>query len=286
MVGDEPAGDVTHAERRELDALRRRAYGPDADILDDALALSRLRELEELARGRSPAVDLSAVSSASQAVSPADRAVRPGAPPPESSAFVGVVVTLTTPASRRGRPRRLWLTAATAVVAVLLGVAAWSGILRQPGEEPLGAPVEPPAAGDERNAVDQRRHLDDLRDAVLSLPGGEAIANRLIRDRLRPHGILYGRTVASGPTVDHAFCMIIADLPEPSITCTAADESDGKPVSVALPAWYSDAESDVFTGLGELVSYTMMPGGNVVAMPADLLDSAGRETETDSPRAE
>ena len=39
--------------------------------------------------------------------------------------------------------------------------------------------------------------------------------------------------------------------------------------SVLLPSWYSDTESDVFTGLGELISYTIMPGGGVVAVPAD-----------------
>jgi hypothetical protein len=279
VVGDEPAGDVTHAERRELDALRRRAYGPDADILDDALALSRLRELEELSRHRQFAVQLSAVSSANGPVAPE-------LPAPESYAFPGAGTAQTTSVSGRGRPRRIWLIAATALAAVLLAGTAWSEILRQPAEEPVVAPVEPAAAGDERSAVDHRAHLDDLRDAVLSLPGGEEVANRLIRDRLRPHGILYGRAVASGPTVDHAFCMIIADLPRASITCAAADNPDGKPVSVALPAWYSDAESDVFTGLGELVSYTMMPGGSVVAMPADLLHSAGMDAETDSPRAE
>jgi len=38
---------------------------------------------------------------------------------------------------------------------------------------------------------------------------------------------------------------------------------------VLLPSWYSDTESDVFTGLGELISYTLMPGGGVVAVPTD-----------------
>lgn len=34
----------------ELHALRERAYGPDADIVDDPVALTRLRELEDAAR--------------------------------------------------------------------------------------------------------------------------------------------------------------------------------------------------------------------------------------------
>ena len=38
------------AARAELEALRRRAFGPDADIHDDPAALARLIELEDLAR--------------------------------------------------------------------------------------------------------------------------------------------------------------------------------------------------------------------------------------------
>jgi hypothetical protein len=44
-------------------------------------------------------------------------------------------------------------------------------------------------------------------------------------------------------------------------------------VTVLLPAWYADADSDVFTGLGELVAYTLMPGGIVIAEPADSVDA-------------
>ena len=41
--------------KRELAELRSRAYGPDADIHLDANALSRLRELESMARADAPA---------------------------------------------------------------------------------------------------------------------------------------------------------------------------------------------------------------------------------------
>lgn len=99
-MGDEPLGDVTHGERRELDALRRRAYGPEADILGDAAALSRLSELEDRVRlerhpvepERDPAV------------------VRRGAPPPARTA--------------RGR---LSLIAGTVAAALVVGAVAWSG---------------------------------------------------------------------------------------------------------------------------------------------------------------
>lgn len=80
---------------------------------------------------------------------------------------------------------------------------------------------------------------------------------------------LFGRTVAGGRTVDDEFCMVIDDLPVSSITCIPVETAKAHPASVMLPAWYSDAESDLFTGLGRLVSYTLMPGGDIVAEPAD-----------------
>ena len=45
----------TDSSRDELAALRKRAYGPDADILDDPAALARLSELEEQAAAASAA---------------------------------------------------------------------------------------------------------------------------------------------------------------------------------------------------------------------------------------
>ncbi|MFF2486847.1 hypothetical protein ACFVSU_10625 [Microbacterium sp. NPDC058062] len=45
----------TDSSRDELAELRMRAYGPDADILDDPAALARLRELEEEAAAASAA---------------------------------------------------------------------------------------------------------------------------------------------------------------------------------------------------------------------------------------
>ena len=104
---------------------------------------------------------------------------------------------------------------------------------------------------------------------VSCLAGNEEVAGIMIRDQLKPYGILYGRTVGAGPTTDHRFCMIIADLPVSSVTCISIENAYANPVSVLLPSWYSDTESDVFTGLGELISYTLMPGGGVVAVPAD-----------------
>ena len=239
-MADEPRGAVTHAEQRELDALRRRAYGPDADILGDAQALSRLRDLEELVRA--PTRD-----------SPHDAVV-----PHEASA------------SRRTPRRHAGLIAGAVAAAIVFAAIVWSAVRGAPTHPVSAGPAQTAVSAIERGEVRDQRHLDDLRDEVLALPGSEAIANRMIRDQLRPHGILYGRVVGSGPTIDDEFCMIIADLPASSIRCVSV--ASASPVSVTIPSWYSDSESDLFTGLGELVSYTLLPGGGVVAVPADSLD--------------
>jgi len=53
---DAPRGSV-ELEEAELERLRRRAYGPDADIAGDAAAQARLSELEAAQRRQAPIVD-------------------------------------------------------------------------------------------------------------------------------------------------------------------------------------------------------------------------------------
>ena len=256
-------------EQSELDALRRRAYGPDADIYDDAGALARLIELEDLLRlDRAPRDEGAPVAEA-----PSPASSDPASPPP---AIVLVDDSSIRPASRGWHTG---LISATVVVAVLLGAAAWTATQVPATADLPSAYAKTAAVANERRAAGYEasydQYLGGLRDEVLALPGAEGMADRMIRDQLRPYGILYGRTVGAGPTVDGQFCMIIADLPSASITCISIENAYANPVSIALPAWYSDAESDVFTGLGELISYTLMPGGGVVAVPADSPGAAG-----------
>ena len=274
-VGDEPSGDVAHAEMTELDALRRRAYGPDADIFSDAEALLRLSVLEERVRRTrypSPAAAPPPSPRAAENAEPdaGSPAVPPQATPDEPS-----------PPLAPGRRAPRWhsaLVAATAAVALLLGGTEWTAA-RLSAAEALAAENARIAASvnEQRDAsyrASYRLYIEGLRDDVLTLAGTERISDRMIRNQLRPHGLLYGRTVGVGPTLDHRFCMIIADLPEASITCIPVENAYANPVTVLLPAWYADADSDVFTGLGELVAYTLMPGGIVIAEPADAADVA------------
>lgn len=74
---DVPSGPVEFEESNELEFLRRRAYGPDADIAGDTVAQARLSELEAAQR-RPPAPSVDAVATAS--ASPPERIPVPAHP--------------------------------------------------------------------------------------------------------------------------------------------------------------------------------------------------------------
>lgn len=269
----------------ELDALRRRAYGPDADIFADADALARLTELEEQVRR-----DRSSLSEEPARDAAVDASPEPSTTEPPASAVARTAAPAEIVAVSPARAPRWHVTliAATAAVALLLGGAAWSNARAPVTDGDVANPAEAAELNSERDAAyraSYRMYLEGLRDEALSLPGSEDVADRMIRASLRPYGILYGRTVAVGPTTDHRFCMIIADLPAASVTCIPVENAYANPVTVALPAWYSDADSDLFTGLGELVAYTLMPGGSVVAEPADA-GAADAAVDADVPVVE
>ena len=263
----------------ELDALRRRAYGPDADIFGDPGALARLDELEERVRpGRFPVRAAAATAPPAQArTQPTHTAPEPyGDAPAATSPPLPAAVTPHSPSRRRAPRLHGAFVAATAAVALLLGGAAWSADRRGEAEARAAENARIAATVNEQREASYRAsyrlYIDGLREDVLTLAGAEGMADRMIRDQLRPHGLLYGRTVGVGPTLDHRFCMIIADLPAASITCIPIENAYANPVTVLLPAWYADADSDLFTGLGEPVAYTLMPGGIVIAEPADTAD--------------
>ena len=251
-------------EQPELEALRRRAYGPDADIHDDADALARLVELEELVRlERAPR----------EAPSPDEESTLAEAEASELSAPPAAVLVGGDSSGPRSPRWHTGLVTATAVVAVLLGGAAWTAAQVPSADARPAGHAKTAAVATERRAAGYEAgydlYLDGLREEVLTLAGTQDIADLMIRDQLRPYGILYGRTVGVGPTTDNRFCMIIEDLPASAVTCISIENAYANPVSVTLPSWYTDADSDVFTGLGELISYTLMPGVVVVAVPAD-----------------
>ena len=108
------AATPTHERSRELADLRRRAYGPDADIQRDPEALRRLHELEELALPPDP--DTLAPSEPPEPAAVDDP---PGAAS-DSTAGGSEPVAAAEPA-RWWHSRRLWLVAA---VSLTFGLAA------------------------------------------------------------------------------------------------------------------------------------------------------------------
>jgi hypothetical protein len=159
MDGDtpEPTADAdVEAERRELDALRARAYGPDADISDDPIALARLRQLEERSR---PAPLSTAPVHPTEGSATADPAFASGSPsltgptsadpPPsrsesrEAEASAPPAAAASVPPSRRMSWHTSLVVAVAAVSAVVAIAIAGGGMA---GSGPAASPT-PSAIG-------------------------------------------------------------------------------------------------------------------------------------------
>jgi len=258
----------------ELAALRRRAYAADADIAADPVAQARLAELEELARlGR--AADASQVEAHS-----VEARVEESTPAPAPGT---ITVTAFAPAiPRPGRPR--WhtaLVAGTAVVAVALGVSAWS---ERPSAAPTANPASEAVADPASEAVEAFRDvediqwgssseaymefLDSLRDDVLAGASPHLLARRIIRDELRPYGGMNGRAVWAGPTTDGELCLVVSDPDAPVIACGYPETIEASGVSIVLPAGRADSQAESVFPPGQSIRYTLGPGLSVTAQPA------------------
>lgn len=258
----EPLGDLPHAERTELDALRTRAYGPDADIFDDPDALARLEQLEEQARRARFGRDAQHLAPGHDSVadaapgSPRDPIAEPTTRPDE-----GTPAARTAPVHRRA-DRHTALVAGAAVLALVVGAAAW---IRVPAEARAAgyARMVAAALGQYARDAGPKQHLHYLRDQLLSGPGMEQIAQRVIRGELELHGSFFGRAVGVGPTVDGEICMIVADSPEPAVACVPFQEAATATVSIVL----ARAGVAFDPERPDLVRYTLLPGGGVLAAP-------------------
>ncbi|MHC2998873.1 hypothetical protein [Microbacterium sp. HJ5] len=152
------APSLSPARSRELADLRKRAYGPDADIQRDPVAQARLHELEALARSTAeaaPAAEADArpttpVPDAEATASVAAREEEATDDPAEAAPAAAQVADPAAPARRRWWQRvPLW--SVTALVGIAAGVAigvAWPTDSEPPPD--LVLDVEP--AGAERGA--------------------------------------------------------------------------------------------------------------------------------------
>lgn len=190
------AGEV--AERRELVSLRRRAYGADADIAGDAVALARLDELESrlLARFATPAPREPAVREPAlpEAVAPVPAPASVDAPArsadarPEKAAPMPSRIV----AAWRRCPRWLAL-----LLGVLLGGLV-AGALSLAGTHSADAALSPRADQDleGRQVFTEYGSLDYL---------GVALGDLTLYDEYR------GLDVWSAPSIYGTECLIITD---------------------------------------------------------------------------
>ncbi|MGX5771556.1 hypothetical protein ACWKWN_12445 [Microbacterium trichothecenolyticum] len=100
---------------RELDGLRARAYGPDADIDADPAALARLVELEAAHLGAARAARSARPAAVATAVT-----VTPGEPTGPSSSQGG----------SRGVPGRTWVVAAAICLFAIVAATVWNLVQR------------------------------------------------------------------------------------------------------------------------------------------------------------
>lgn len=247
-------------ERAELRALQRRAYGPDADIDTDPAARARLSELETAAARPTPQQDQGPVDD-----DPVDH--HPGA---------NAAAAASDPLRRSARRPILLLVAGAAALAVG-GAALVTSITGTPapaeGDDIAIIRQDAADAAAERLALDDASYrnpyelyFDGKRDEVLTLPGAEGVASRVVYDEFLPYGTLYGRLVGAGPTEDDRFCMIVESDPSAVTVCLdpAIWGFAPLPKTLVFPAPQFDAASP---GEVAYVGYTLEPDGQVVARP-------------------
>lgn len=150
--GMDPAPDALLDRRssQELADLRRRAYGPEADIATDPVAMARLAELEALGRAAAPRVappepiDLAPESVESRA----DAAATSAPPPEDGPAEESDSAESDAPERPRARRTPRWLWAVVAVVAVAAAVATFLFVTQPRVEDTLiragDSSAEPP----------------------------------------------------------------------------------------------------------------------------------------------
>ncbi|TQK20853.1 hypothetical protein FBY40_3397 [Microbacterium sp. SLBN-154] len=248
-------------ERAELRALQRRAYGPDADIDTDPAALARLRELETAAARPTPPQDQGPVDD-----DPVEH--HPGANAAAAASDL--------PRRAARRPTLLFVAGGAALAVAGTALVTSTAGTQTPAEGDDIAIIRQEAAdaAAERLALDDEGsyrnpyelYFDGKRDEVLTLPGAEGVASRVVYDEFLPYGTLYGRLVGAGPTEDDRFCMIVESDPSAVTVCLdpAIWGFAPLPKTLVFPAPQFDAASP---GEVAYVGYTLEPDGQVVARP-------------------
>ncbi len=236
------------AARAELAALRRRAYGRDADIAGDSAAWERLAELEELAlpawpEGGAPAP--SPTTSAPPAEPPTFGSFTDGVP--TSDPVTGPGLAPAGPAARRPSPRRRLIIGLVASVAVL--AAAFGAVhglqtvseATRTGAVTASPTARPAVSGSAANdLVTIPLVIDSLRGEfidVSSRPEAPTFLADGVTTWAQPLGIYYGWAlwaagVSRGQEPEN--CLLLTNGTATEVRCVAHDATADGALGVSL----------------------------------------------------
>ena len=144
----------TDLPQDELRALRARAYGPDADIQDDPVAMARLHELEAAARAAAPVVVPATTPSAWTDDEPADAEADVEPDRPAAARSASATDFLAAPSSAE----------------VPAGVPAWTRGAADPDASATPNPASESAVGDAGSGIPDPSYPDALATAAAPVP--------------------------------------------------------------------------------------------------------------------
>jgi hypothetical protein len=231
---------LTDDEVAELAALRARAYGPEADLIEDPASLARLAELERRAHPDVPVPDASAIAPAAPAsevpaLSDAPAAAAPGdtplradlrAPSDESASQQASLDDVSDSPVQTNSPRRTWSRRAVMLVGIpVVAVACAVGAA-------VGAAVAAQTAGitPSPSTTLAARYVSSLR-SISEIQTWDAGSPRLLADL--NGALMWDGTTAGGLVT----CLVVVEdaSQQPLTDCEATDvlKTSGVGVSVA-----------------------------------------------------
>ncbi len=266
---------VDAEERAELNALRIRAYGPSADIADDAAALERLVQLEELAL---PTAGALADEAGSEAGSPLEGSVpaielaadEPQPVPPSSRE----------PLTERG-PRRHWHVgsiAAAAVLAIALGAVGGAQAARQTEiaaalEDPPGMESAGGVASDPDGEIVIRVFIDATTGGYVDLSSDADVPAFPVSGDMtwaQPLGEYYGWALWIGAAPSRRgdeHCLLIAAESGTRSRCVAREWRADGDLLVSVPyTQIAPAERPAGMTPEQSISFLWGPGGFVTIL--------------------
>jgi hypothetical protein len=263
------------ADRRELDELRRRAYGPDPDIGGDPAALARLAALEDLARPAPPPLPPPppAGADAGRATAATAARVRPDDPPggtvPGPSPEEPVPEAPSGPAPRRTSRRRTALIAGAGVAVLLVVVAAIQIGLQLSDRAVAAAPAPTPVT-----AGSAYRFISDPGSRIVARASVEGFVPTGGQDeRSIEVGDYFGWKLSILNTSDASSCIVLTRTTTYR-NCVSDSVLSTGGMMVALPyAAVPKAERPVGMRKNQSIGYWLLPDGRVMLVlgPTEVL---------------